>query len=153
MDHPDSGPRSGGFALPFAIIVLVAFSLAVGLLIDGAVASFRSADADLELVRVAASAESALSAGLDTRLDSTARASAPGTVLFALSSSAPDSVSLRVQMLASPMVRIIATVRSRSGQFRASIGRLAYAKLVRDSVSVGGLRIIPAGPAWWVPIP
>ena len=145
-------PRRG-FALPMAIVVLVTFSLAVALLIDGAIASFRSAGADLELTRVIAAAETALATGLEARLDTAALHAAPGTILLQSLATAPDSVSTTVQMLAAPMVRIISAVQARQSGFRVSVGRLAYAKLVRDSAAGIELRIIRARPGWWVPIP
>ena len=58
------GPR--GFVLPLAVIVLVAVSLAVALLMDGAVAAFRAGSADVESARTEVTAESALTAALGT---------------------------------------------------------------------------------------
>ena len=153
MHHPDHSWARGGFALPMAVVLLVTFSLAVALLIDGAVASFRSASADLELARVTTAAESALETGLAARLDTTAWYAAPGTILLGSLATRPDSVSTIVQMLAAPMVRIVSVVHSGSPKLRVSDGRLAYARLVRDSNAGIELRIIRSRPAWWVPIP
>lgn len=136
-----------------AIVVLVVFSLAVALLIDGAVASFRAAGADVELARVTAATETALATGLEVRFDSTALAAAPGSVLSVSVSAEPDSVSTTVQLLAAPAVRVVVAVRSRNTGLRFSVGRLAYGRLVPDSTAGGELRIIPSRPVWWVPIP
>lgn len=142
-----------GFALPMAIVLLVTFSLAVALLIDGAVASFRSAGADLELTRVAGAAETALATGLEARLDTAAWHAAPGTILLLSLATAPDSVSTLVQMLSAPTVRIVSVVKATRTGFRVSVGRLAYARLLRDSTAGIELRIVRVRPGWWVPIP
>ena len=153
MRGADSPRRRGGFALPFAMVVLVAFSLAVALMIDGAVAAFRSAGAELQSTRTVAEAETALARALEIRFDTLALGKSPGSVLATLSVAAPDSISTTVQLLTPPMIRIVVTVRSRESRVRVSAGRVGLANLARDSVSAGELRIIPVGPLWWVPIP
>lgn len=161
MGHPTRPPERfrpmqrahSGFALPLAIVVLVAFSLAIGLIVDGAVSTFRAASADFELARAGAAAESALAEALDSRLDTAVLHLAPGTVLSHDGSAAPDSVETTVQLLLPPMVRILVVLHSRHGGLRVSAGRLATGRLSPDQVSAGDLRIIPTRSAWWVPIP
>ena len=153
MSRADAGRGQPGFALPLAIIVLVALSLAAALLMDGAVASFREAGADLQLARMNALAESALVAGLDARLDTAALAVSPGTVLRTSRTQVPDSVSNTIQMLASHNVRVVVSVRSVAPAIRLSIGRVVYARLEPVPDTGGELRIAVIRPAWWVPIP
>lgn len=151
MRSPDLPPR-GGFALPLAILALVALSLAVALMIDGAVAAFRAAGAEVQSVRAAAVAETALASAMQSRFDTIAGTLPPGTVLGMVAIPSPDSGVSTVQLLTPPMVRIVVTVRSTAGGVRVFVGRVVLGRLARDSVSGSEVRIIPIGPLWWAPI-
>lgn len=153
MARPERSPNQNGFALPFAILVLVAFSLAVAMLIDGAVASFRAAGAELQSTRAVGEAETALANALANRFDTLALARPAGTVLAVFQTVTPDSVTTTVQMLTPPLVRIVVVVRSGKAGLRVSAGRVGLANLIRDSVMAGEVRIIPVRPLWWAPIP
>lgn len=153
MRGPDLSRRDGGFALPLAIAVLVAVTLVVALVLDGAIAAFRSAGADLELARVEAAAETALASTLDARLDTAALRAPNGTTLWARSIGGRDSETTTIQVVSGQIVRVVVQVRRTSRGDRLSAGRLAFAVIVTDSTTPAEVRISLLPHAWWAPIP
>ena len=145
------GPR--GFVLPLAVIVLVAVSLAVALLMDGAVTAFRAGSADVESARTEVTAESALTAALGTTFDTSARAAPAGTIVARSVTTGRDSVTTAIQVVESPVVRIVVSVRHSANGIRLFAGRVAFARFVVDSTRTAEAGLVPIGGAWWVPFP
>ena len=146
-----SAPR--GFALPLAVAVLIAVTLAMALVLDGALAAFRSGSADLQASRAEMAAESALAAALGTRFDPAARAAGAGTVLVTAVTAGRDSVSTLVQVVEPAVVRIVVSATRMTGRVRSSAGRMALARLRIEPSAPAEALLVPIGPAWWVPVP
>lgn len=145
--------RDRGFALALAVCVLVAVTLAVALILDGAIAAFRSARADLEMVRAEAVAETALAAALDARLDA-ASLGVPGGTTLAQSSTGGGggSVTTTIQAVSGPVVRVVVRVHRSVGVLRLSVGLVAFGRIVADSAYPGDARIALLRGPWWAPI-
>ena len=147
----ESGRRA--FALPLAVSVLVAVTLAVALVLDGALAAFRAGSADLEASRAEVAAESALAAALGTRLDTVLRGAGAGTIVASSVTAGRDSVRTLVQVVEPTVVRIVVSVSRLSGRVRSSAGRVALARIIIDQGDPAEAVLAPIGPAWWVPVP
>jgi hypothetical protein len=145
------GPR--GFVLPLAVIVLVAVSLAVALLMDGALSAFRAGSADVESARTEMTAESTLTTALGTTFDTAALATPAGTIVAWSVTTGRDSVTTAIQVVESPVVRIVVSVRHSANRIRLFAGRVAFARFVVDSARPAELGLGPIGGAWWVPFP
>jgi len=147
------GSAQRGFALPLAVAVLIAVTLAMALVLEGALAAFRSGSAELEASRAEMAAESALAAALGTRFDPVVRTAGAGTIIVTSVTAGRDSVTTLVQVVEPAVVRIVVSVSRLSGRVRSSAGRMALARLVVEPTALAEAVLVPLGPAWWVPVP
>lgn len=145
--------RAGGFALPLAVMLLVAVSLIAALLFDAALGHLRTGAAELGQARAESAAETALAAALAVRLDTSTASLAPGALLVSSVSPGPGAASTFVHKLASPFARVVIRAQFAGGHLRVSAGRVAIVVLAADSAVPGELRMRPAGGPWLVAVP
>lgn len=139
-----------GFALPLALVIVLALALLESLLIEGAVARLRTSASSLSAAVAAAAAESALARTLATRFDSLAAMSGPGATLMAESAPPPDSLVLTVVVLQPGLARIHIAATTIRGPVRAIAGRTAYVEIVRDTTIPSESFVRPLPRLWWV---
>lgn len=144
--------RPDGFAVPLAVVLLVALALLTALVLEAALGEFKTDVALLEESRAAAAVEGALATALVQRLDSAALHRPPGTVV-ARTFEAVDSVATTVQMLGSPLARVMASVVLRSSGVRAIAGRAAYVRLRVVPGNSAELALEPLTSFWWASTP
>lgn len=152
-DSRAQSARAGGFALPLAVMLLVAVSLIAALLFDAALGLLRTGAADLGQARAESAAETALATTLALRLDTSALSVQPGSTLVTTVSAAPDSTTTTVQRLAAPFARIVSRAYVANGHFRVSVGRIGIVVLTPDSAVAGELQLRPARGPWLVTVP
>ena len=147
-----SGRRSG-FALPFALMVLVVGAMLVSLILDGGVQELRTSRGELAAARAEAAAGSALAdlfaAPPDSAFASLSRGAGIQTVLV----SGADTARLTLQALGGSLARVVVTARSWSGGVRADAGALAFLELspIAGPPSSSHFSRIPGW--WWAVYP
>ena len=151
-------PRSGtrhrkGFAVPLAILVVIALALVTALMLDSAVAEFRSSNAWYAESQATAAAETASAVALSTRFDTAALHASAGTALLRHVDIADDTVGVVVQALGEGLARLTVSVASGHGRLRVIVGRLIFLRMV-ESADVGSeLNLVPLGSLSWVATP
>lgn len=153
MARPDRA-RRGGFAVPIAIVMLIAIALLAALMIEGAVAEVKTGGAVSAQSRIDAALETSVAALMANRLDSAGVAAAPpGSVVSQSATSGADSAIAAVQLLAPGLAKLRVVVQSRPGSVRVIAGRIAFLRIVPDSLHPGELKLEPLAPNWWVATP
>jgi Tfp pilus assembly protein PilX len=150
--RPEARDREG-FAAPLAVVMLIAVSLLVLLMLEGALGEVRTGAAAASAARVTAAAETAMAEALGRPLDSTVFQLAPGSIVWQQHLAGPDSVVSRIQVLGGSVARIVVTARSRANRFRVFAGIWAFAKLRPSNTVPGELELTPLGASWWAATP
>lgn len=142
-----------GFAMPLAILIMLALALISALGVEAALGALRADTAGVVEAHAAVRAETGLARALAHRVDSTALGDPPGTVLFTLAETLPDTVTVVAQVLERGVARVLVTAVVRRAQFRGIAGRYAFAVITADSTMPGRLRLRPLPSNWWVAVP
>lgn len=147
---PRNGPQGrNGFAVPLAILIVVALALLTALMLDTAVAEFRGGDAWLSAARAVAAAETAAANGLGARLDSAALQMPAGTVVLSITEPESGSALVTVQILAPGLARLTVFASTGTGRLRAIAGRQVFVRIVAAADVPGELVLTPLpGPGW-----
>ena len=140
--------RRPGFALPFALMVLVVGAMLVSLILDGGVQELRTSRGELAAARAEAAAGTALADLLAAPPDSTFASLGRGGAIQTILVAGPDTARLTLQALGGNLARVVVTARSWSGGVRADAGALAFLEL---SLGVGPPTTAHFSriPGWW----
>ena len=147
MPFRPSGRRSG-FALPFALMVLVVGAMLVSLILDGGVQELRTSRGELAAARAEAAAGSALADLIMTPPDSTFASLSRGAGIQRVLVSGADTARLSLQALGGSLARVVVTARSWSGGVRADAGALAFL-LLSPVAGPPGPSHFSRIPGWW----
>lgn len=148
--RPRSAPAGrGGFAVPLAVLIVIALAFLTALMLDAAVAEFRSGEAWLSESRAAAAAETASAEALATRLDSAVLLVSAGTVVLRRVQTGADSVSTILQVLGPGLARLTVFATNGAGRLRAIAGRQIFVRMAPSPDTPGEVELRPLmGPAW-----
>lgn len=148
--RPRSTPAGRrGFAVPLAVLIVIALAFLTALMLDAAVAEFRSGDAWLSESRAVAAAETESAEVLATRLDSAVLLVSAGTVVLRRVQTGVDSASTILQVLGPGMARLTVFVTSGTGRFRAIAGRQIFVRMALAPGTPAEVELRPLpGPAW-----
>ena len=137
-----------GFALPFALMVLVVGAMLVSLILDGGVQELRTSRGELAAARAEAAAGSALADLLTAPPDSTFASLGRGGAIQTVLVTGADTARLTLQALGGNLARVVVTARSWSGGVRADAGALAFLEL---SLGAGppSTSHFSRIPGWW----
>ena len=141
-------PRRHGFALPFALMVLVVGAMLVSLILDAGVQELRTARGDLAAARAEAAAGSALADLLAAPPDSSFALLGRGAGIQSVLVSGADTARLTLQALGGRLARVVVTARSWSGGVRADAGTLAFLEL-SPVAGLPGVSHFSRIPGWW----
>lgn len=149
----DPAQCRGGFAMPLAILVILALALISALGVEAALGALRSDTAGVVEAQAAVRAETGLATALAHRVDSAALRGSAGTVLFTLVETLRDTVTVVAQVVEPGVARVVVTAIVRRAQFRGIAGRYAFTRLVVDSATPGRARLRPLPANWWAAMP
>ena len=142
-----------GFALPLAVVILIALSLLAALGIDAAMGALRAGTAGMVEARANALAETGLTRALAQRLDTATLRLPAGATLFAGSDATADTVTAVAQVVEPRTVRVAVAAVVRRARFRGFAGRYAFAVIEPDSTVSGVAALRPLPSNWWVATP
>lgn len=140
--------RRPGFALPFALMVLVVGAMLVSLILDGGVQELRTSRGDLAAARAEAAAGSALADLLAAPPNSSFASLGRGGAIHSVLVSGADTVRLTLQALGGNLARVVVTARSWSGGVRADAGALAFL-VVSFEAGPPSTSHFSRIPGWW----
>ena len=143
----------GGFAVPLAVLIVIALAFLTALMLDAAVAEFRSGEAWLSESRAAALAETASAEALATRLDTAVLLVSAGTVVLRRVQTGVDSVAASVQVLGPGLARLTVFAAIGMGRLRAIAGRQIFVAMIPSPGAPGEVELRPLAGPGWVAIP
>lgn len=153
MRAPDGGARRGGFAVPLAVVLLIAVALMASLLLEAALSELRAGSAARAESRVVVAAESALAQGMAVRLDTAVLRLTAGARPLSQTRVEAESVRVELQVVQPGLARLLVSATSGATGIRVSVGRTALVSFRRDSLIPGEVVLSPIGPDWWIAVP
>ncbi len=157
---PDWGPlrcvprRRAAFALPLALIALVAVALLVAILLDAAVQDLRVGRGDLGGARADAVAETALADFLVAPAAAGFGSSPRGSITQRTVVVHADTADLTVQVLGGDMARVVVAGRAWTNGIRSDAASVAFVRAFPSGAGAPPplyFRRIPGW--WWTPAP
>lgn len=142
-----------GFALPLAVVILIALSLLAALGIDAALGALRGGTAGMVEARANALAETGLARALAQPVDTATLRLPAGATVFAWSDTSADTITAVAQVVEPRTVRVAVAAVVRRAEFRGFAGRYAFAVIELDSTVSAGAALRPLRSNWWVATP
>ena len=146
-------PGRSGFAVPLAVVLLIAIALMASLLLEAALGELRAGSAARAESRVVVAAESALARTIATRLDTAVLNLPAGALAVSETRVAAESVHVQVQVVQPGLARLMVMAAAGATGIRVFAGRTALVVFRRDSLVSADVMMLPIGPDWWTAIP